>query len=329
MVIDDLLPCVEFEKGVFSPIFAGSENKHEFWVSLIEKAYAKLHFSYQSLESGNIAAAVKDLTNYTMRNLGVKFAKENDVFQLIKEFIEKKELISCSKWGNPALNQEKNAQFQELKENIAYKIVKVLEIKDPECKNSHKSHRLLLLRSPFSLKPIKIESPWGPDSLKFKKFEEKIRKELGKQLDCNTFILRFKDLRGFFDEIQAFLKPKKENLMFLCADEWGKNNSGGAPNLNDAKSLKLWLKNPKYFFEVSSKNKGKTKFLIEISQRDPRLLKNARFPFAEEMKYLFFMILKHENMKKRKLEGFSLFIYLFTIIFLVWIKIKLFILPIW
>lgn len=296
------MPCLEIEKGVFTPIFAGSENKHEFWVSLIEKAYAKLHYSYQSLESGNIATAVKDLTNYTIRNLGVKFAKDHDFFEIIKAFLDKKVLISCSKWGNAPANPEKRPQLQELKENIPYKILNVLEIKDSECKNSHKSHRLLLLRSPFSLKQIKLEGPWGPDSLKFKRFEEKIAKQFGNQLDCNTFVIRFKDLRGFFDEIQAFVKPKKENLMFSCVDEWGKNNSGGAPNLNEAKSLKLWLKNPKFFFEINCKNQGKAKILIEISQKDPRLLKNARFPFADEMKYLFFMILKHENMKKRKLE---------------------------
>lgn len=49
MIIDDRLPCVlDGNKNVI-PFFARCENRNLFWVSLIEKAYAKLHGRYYAL----------------------------------------------------------------------------------------------------------------------------------------------------------------------------------------------------------------------------------------------------------------------------------------
>jgi len=50
-----------------SLVYAGSKNpleQQEYWVALIEKAYAKLHGCYQALENGKVEDALFDLTGY-------------------------------------------------------------------------------------------------------------------------------------------------------------------------------------------------------------------------------------------------------------------------
>lgn len=49
VIIDDRIPAVTKENGQAVPLFARCENLNLFWVSLIEKAFAKLHGRYLAL----------------------------------------------------------------------------------------------------------------------------------------------------------------------------------------------------------------------------------------------------------------------------------------
>ncbi|XP_014251808.1 calpain-5-like isoform X2 [Cimex lectularius] len=57
VVIDDFLPTVE---NVLLTTQSNLEN--EFWASLVEKAYAKLHGSYEALKEGELSDALVDFT---------------------------------------------------------------------------------------------------------------------------------------------------------------------------------------------------------------------------------------------------------------------------
>lgn len=59
VVVDNYLPCMDEEDRL---AFACSGNIGELWPSLMEKAYAKLHGSYFSLEGCTVHEALEDLT---------------------------------------------------------------------------------------------------------------------------------------------------------------------------------------------------------------------------------------------------------------------------
>ena len=52
VIIDDRIPALSKENGQPVPFFARCENSNLFWVSLLEKAFAKLHGRYYALHVG-------------------------------------------------------------------------------------------------------------------------------------------------------------------------------------------------------------------------------------------------------------------------------------
>jgi len=62
VIIDDRLPCLKDGNAQPYPMFARCQNQNLFWVSLIEKAYAKLHSRYFALQGGSTIEALHDLT---------------------------------------------------------------------------------------------------------------------------------------------------------------------------------------------------------------------------------------------------------------------------
>jgi hypothetical protein len=61
VIVDDYLP-VNATTG--NLIYGHCLDKKEMWVPLFEKAYAKLHGCYQSIESGTEGTAFLDLTGF-------------------------------------------------------------------------------------------------------------------------------------------------------------------------------------------------------------------------------------------------------------------------
>jgi len=56
-LVDDQIPAIKKEDGEYVPIGARSDNNSEYWISLIEKAYAKLHLTYENMCSPNLKLA--------------------------------------------------------------------------------------------------------------------------------------------------------------------------------------------------------------------------------------------------------------------------------
>jgi calpain-15 len=64
--VDDYFPCRSINSSV--PIFSKAHGD-ELWVLLMEKAYAKIYGSYATIEGGDPAHALRDLTGAPYESL--------------------------------------------------------------------------------------------------------------------------------------------------------------------------------------------------------------------------------------------------------------------
>ncbi|XP_047450084.1 calpain-9 isoform X2 [Mugil cephalus] len=92
--IDDLLPTQDNKL-----IYLSSPEKHEFWSSLLEKAYAKLKGGYRALDMGFPHEAMVDMTGGVTEVLTI--AQLRDLPHLLTHLLAKGALINCANSSGP------------------------------------------------------------------------------------------------------------------------------------------------------------------------------------------------------------------------------------
>ena len=79
VIIDDKLPCYKRGYGEPELVFGRCRSQNEFWVPLIEKAYAKIHNCYEALISGYIDDGLTDMTALAQSKIIFKKRGSNTV----------------------------------------------------------------------------------------------------------------------------------------------------------------------------------------------------------------------------------------------------------
>lgn len=283
VIVDDTLPCLAQEEGVGPLVYARSRKEGVFWVSLLEKAYAKLHGSYQSLIGGETNQGFSDMTADFIQTLQISikdkfnsavFKSPDGLFDFIEGNIKQGSLIGVSSPGDGSGGEQPlqlDGNSTGLYAGHAYLVLDAIDLK--------------------SVKLIRVRNPWGGDqglwtgrfSLGSKELIESadaINKmiverwaEEAELLEVNTFdgsfFMCLEDFVAIWKTISLSKNFPEEVSGTRFFGEWNEANSGGYPQSSDATSLQMFLTNPQFLVEV--KTDKEVDLWASFGQEDKRL----------------------------------------------------------
>uniref|UniRef100_A0A1A9ZRB7 Calpain catalytic domain-containing protein n=1 Tax=Glossina pallidipes TaxID=7398 RepID=A0A1A9ZRB7_GLOPL len=277
VVIDDRLPTHRGEL-----LYMNSAEKNEFWSALLEKAYAKLHGSYEALKGGSTCEAMEDFTGGVTEWYDLKEAPSN-LFSILAKAVERNSMMGCSLEPDPNVLE---AETQEgLIRGHAYSITKVCMI-DIVTPNRTGRIPMIRLRNPWG-NEAEWNGPWSDGSPEWRYIPDEQKDEIGLNFDRDgEFWMSFQDFLNHFDRVeicnlcpdsamdsqQNACKRKWETSMF--EGEWTPGvTAGGCRNF-----LETFWHNPQYVITLEDPDEedddGKCTVLVALMQKNRRSKRN-------------------------------------------------------
>uniref|UniRef100_A0A8C1HLY5 Calpain-3 n=1 Tax=Cyprinus carpio carpio TaxID=630221 RepID=A0A8C1HLY5_CYPCA len=186
VVVDDRIPTFNNQL-----VFTKSAERNEFWSALLEKAYAKLHGSYEALKGGNTAEGMEDFTGGVTEFYEMKEAPK-ELYKIMKKALERGSLMGCS------IDSLVPARFETrtttgLVKGHAYSVTAVEEVKSQQ---KESKIRLVRLRNPWG--QVEWNGPWKWETLS-KLEKEKLQHQ---NADDGEFWMSFEDFKKNYTKIE-------------------------------------------------------------------------------------------------------------------------------
>ncbi|XP_039597142.1 calpain-3 isoform X2 [Polypterus senegalus] len=316
VVIDDRIPTFNNQL-----VFTKSAERNEFWSALLEKAYAKLHGSYEALKGGNTTEAMEDFTGGVTEFFEMKEAPK-DLFNILKKALDRASLMGCSiddtilgvtpgvpppdmigkvidqmlsdanlgkKTGDQPIGSLVPARFETrtatgLVKGHAYSITGVEETQFKDTKV-----RLVRLRNPWG--QVEWNGPWSDNSKEWTIIKKSEKDRLQHQIaEDGEFWMSFEDFKKNFTKIEICnltpdaLEDDKVHKWTVSVNEgrWVRGcSAGGCRNYPDT----FWT-NPQYRL---------------------KLLEEDDDPEDNEVACTFVVALMQKNRRKERKMGANLF----------------------
>uniref|UniRef100_A0A8C9WZC4 Calpain-3 n=1 Tax=Sander lucioperca TaxID=283035 RepID=A0A8C9WZC4_SANLU len=184
VVVDDRIPTCKNQL-----VFTKSFRKNEFWSALLEKAYAKLHGSYEALKGGNTLEAMEDFTGGVTEFFELSEAPK-DLYNIMRKALERGSLMGCSIDVSVETRTE-----QGLVRGHAYSIIGLAEVaKDTRI-------RLIRLRNPWGW--VLWKGPWSANSKEWSTISTADKGNLKKQtVEESEFWMSFDDFQRNFTKLE-------------------------------------------------------------------------------------------------------------------------------
>jgi hypothetical protein len=196
VIVDDFLPTKHGH-----PCFARNrEQPNELWVSLMEKAYAKLHGSYSAIKSGDAALAIADMLGAPYKKLQhyPEWSDKSKMFKILKKADEDEHLMAL---GTPGKDFSAHGEHKgEKKDALAQ------QYEEMGLATAH-AYSLISVKEPEGNQLCMIRNPWGDDkewngawSDHSQLWTESIKKEVDfVAADDGTFWMQWDDVMKYFD----------------------------------------------------------------------------------------------------------------------------------
>ncbi|XP_072311736.1 calpain-3b isoform X2 [Eucyclogobius newberryi] len=273
VLVDDRIPTCNNQL-----IFTKSFRKNEFWSALLEKAYAKLHGSYEALKGGNTLEAMEDFTGGVTEFFELNQAPEQ-LFCIMKKALERGSLMGCS-IDVTSVSEMESRMEQGLVRGHAYSII-ALE----ECEEVDKDSRvqLIRLRNPWGW--VLWRGPWCANSKEWSTISIADSQNLKKQtVEESEFWMSFADFKQYFTKMEICnltpdtLQGEERSSWTVSVNEgrWVRGSSaGGCRNNPDT----FWT-NPQYWLQLleedddSEEGEKLCSVVVSLMQKGRRMQKN-------------------------------------------------------
>jgi hypothetical protein len=284
VMIDDRLPTVHDKL-----IYARCKSDEEYWVPLIEKAYAKLHQGYFNLDGGSVQNAMVDLTGGASEKIIVggeatdtKLERDN-LWQKFLQADREEWLMGCAMTGEGATESDTGSGILL---NHAYGVMRAVDFE---------GNRLLRVRNPWG--KGEWTGAWSDGAAEWTPAREAALEQT--QADDGTFFIEFSD---FIEQYNKFYicrlyddETGEKWLWNQCQGAWQGDMTGGSVR------CPTWTNNPQFSIATDTPD---TQVFISLTQPEVLLSEKEKNP-QKTMARMGFVLLRVQgaNVRKRDLRA--------------------------